>query len=71
MKIDEQTADNIVAQLSAAVGVLAEGRRYGIRVVATAEAVDALNQSAHPAAARVVANMVSLDEIPDALKAYF
>lgn len=42
-----------------------------IRVVATREAVKALEQAAHPAAARVVSNIVMLDAIPKSLESYF
>ena len=64
MKLDQQTAHEIVRQLSSAMGVLTQGRAHGIRVVATEDACNALLASGHPDAAAVTANLVVVAKLP-------
>ncbi len=63
MKMDKAKADSIIDQLAHAKELLAVGRAYGIRVIATREAVDGLMQSTHPDAQQVVANIAVSDRI--------
>lgn len=57
MKIDQQQADDLVQQLSGAIHLLERGRAFGIRVVATDEAIAGLLQSSHPDTQRIVSNI--------------
>lgn len=63
MKIDKQTADQIIAQLSGAMLVLEQAGPFGIRMVATKEAVAGLRQSTHPDTEHVIANLLVTDAI--------
>lgn len=54
----------LVSQLNAAMGVLTQGRQYGIRVVATPEGIESILASAHPAAQEMVANMAVVSQLP-------
>ena len=71
MQIDEKMADSLIEQLSEIQPVLEQGRAFGIRVVMTREAWNALLDSKNPKTEGVVSNVVVLDEIPDALKRSF
>lgn len=62
MALNKATADAIIEQLSGATGVLTEGRKWGIRVVATPECIEGLMQSDHPARDAVVANILVTSE---------
>ncbi len=61
VSINEQQADSIIEQLSHAMSILMQGRGYGIRVVATQEAIDNLSKSKHPDTKMVVSNLLVLD----------
>lgn len=57
MKIDKQVADSIISQLAGAKQLLAQGRAFGIRIVATAEAIEGLRQASHPDTDQAIANI--------------
>lgn len=71
MKIDKEMADSLIEQLSEIQTVLDQGRSYGIRVVVTRDAWNALLGSTNPKTEGVVSNVVVLDEIPHVLKRSF
>jgi hypothetical protein len=71
MKFNKETSYSIVSQLSAAMDVLTQGRKYGIRVVATEEAIAELQQADHPDAAIVVSNLAPLDRVCRTAKSFF
>lgn len=65
MQIDQQDADNIIGQLAGAKQLLAQGRGFGIRLVATTKAIDGLRQSTHPEAEAIIANIKRDDTVSD------
>lgn len=68
MKFDEVTADEIIGQLAAATQILEQGRAFGIRIVASSDALDALEQSSHPDKDRVIGNILCLNNpYPDSV----
>lgn len=71
MQIDEKIADSLIEQLSEIQPVLDQGRSYGIRVVVTRDAWNALLGSTNPKTEGILSNVVVLDEIPDVLKRSF
>lgn len=48
MSFDKGIADLIVRNLSGAKEILEQGRSFGVRIVATEDAVKSLSQSNHP-----------------------
>jgi hypothetical protein len=67
MKIDEQTANSIIDQLAHALPLLAEGRKFGIRVIATEECIEGLSQSDRKERDDVIANIAVSGRIPGVL----
>ena len=69
--MNRETANVVVSQLGAALGVLNQGRSLGIRVVATASAIEGLRQSDHPWAQQVIAHMVKVTEVPESYSDHY
>ena len=65
--MDKATADSFIDQLAHANVLLAIGRAYGIRIIATREAINGLLQSTHPETRQVVANIPVSDHIANIL----
>ena len=54
---DAQTADLLVEQLASVMPILTQGRAFGIQVMVSEDALHSLQQSSHPQAATVLANL--------------